>query len=190
MVTLLGIDPGISHDPCGAVLTEYARVPDRSYVRDAYQFTGMESYEELAAAIMQYVRAMSPDWILMEDNGYVGHFTIRALSPLLSTYAGLFTPITTCGEMSDAGRMAKDSSMDKPYTIKWLRTEMRNRSWLYPRNPSNDLKVLETQVKDMTEYKQLTGHSTYRAQLGRHDDLFMGMLLTAHGVRILRQRNS
>ena len=98
--------------------------------------------------------------------------------------------IFTTGTMTAKNRQTKWESMDKPYTIDWLRRcaaadgpENAPAFVVPPRKPSPHMQVLMEQITMIKQYRTHTGEFTYRAISSRHDDLFMAFLLCCHVAR-------
>ena len=65
----------------------------------------------------------------------------------------------------------------------WFREQQQKKTFLYAENTNDDIEIFIDQITQMKPIPIGTG-VTYRAQKGRHDDLFMAGLIAANFIRI------
>ncbi len=85
--------------------------------------------------------------------------------------------VYTSGNMTDDSRK-KWSHMDKRFMSKWYKKNQND--VFFPKNGGEEFRELLYQISIIRE-------STMRADLGRHDDLFMPLILCLNVVRLLRE---
>ena len=97
--------------------------------------------------------------------------------------AGIFTSANLTEKTINRGQ-----SMDKPEMVKWLKDTMANHQVLFPEKPSEDMQELINQIHQIVGITGPSGHTTYKAMRGRHDDLFMAFLLCCHVTILFMKR--
>ena len=144
------------------------------------------TFEGVAADMSPIIRKVRPDFIGLESNNE-GKQALAAFHQQGHTQT---KSIFTTGTMTAANRKKKWESMDKPYTINWLRRcaaadgpENAPAFIAAPLKPSPQMRVLLEQITMIKQYRTHTGEFSYKAISSRHDDLFMAFLLCCHVAR-------
>lgn len=146
-------------------------------------------FDEIAEEISREIRPMRPNFLGFETN-HRGDDAVQAFRRHGFRAFG----VATTAETRDHTRMA---AMDKPFTARYLRdaSDIHHRLiWPPPTTAaasSSSLKAslrgigtLRAQWKSIVAMPTPSGRTTYRAERGRHDDLFSALLLCAHVARI------
>jgi hypothetical protein len=79
---------------------------------------------------------------------------------------------------------AKGWAVDKPFMIGWLKYQYRAKSIIFPAVRSADMQELVDQRSSIAGITAPSGHVAYKAERGRHDDLFMAKLIGCNAIRI------
>ena len=168
-------DPGKSNDPFGVIGLQATWPEKKIYTRYARQFK-KESYDKVAKHFEILQKKIKPHLILIEKNFDYENVS-KAFRNLPITYT------TTSSNLTEKSR-AKGWSVDKPYMIGWLKTEYKKHTIQYPKVKSADMNELINQQIQIVGITAPSGHVSYKAQRGRHDDLFMAKLIGCNAVRI------
>ena len=91
--------------------------------------------------------------------------------------------VNTSANLTDETR-SKGYSMDKPYMVKWFAQKQDEDFFEFPDIPSKDMQTLIDQIPQIAAIPTANGSTTYKAQRGRHDDLFMAALHCCNFVRL------
>ena len=124
---------------------------------------------------------VKPDFIGMETNND-GADIISRIKKCGITVNGIATSSGLTEETRNKGL-----TMDKNYTIKQLAKMMKKHSVIFPGNSTKDMQKLISQIPQIVGIRGPTGNRTYKAMRGRHDDLFMALLLCVY-VFLIYQR--
>lgn len=189
--TILCGDPARGNDRFGLVgiSLHHSEKIERHFWRINIKFARQyqkTTFEGVAADMSPIIRKVRPDFLGLEINNE-GRKALEAFHQQGHKHTkGIFTT----GTMTAKNRQTKWESMDKPYTIDWLRRcaaadgpENAPAFVVPPRKPSPHMQVLMEQITMIKQYRTHTGEFTYRAISSRHDDLFMAFLLCCHVAR-------
>ncbi len=168
-------DPGKSNDPFGVIGLEATRPERKIYVRYAKQFK-KTPYRAVVEEFEKLHRQIHFSLMILEKNFDYEKIS-KAFNHLPITY------VSTTGGMTEKNR-AKGWAVDKPYMIGWLKTEYKNHTIQYPNIKSADMSELINQQNQIVGITAPSGHVSYKAQRGRHDDLFMAKLIGCNAIRI------
>ena len=150
--------------------------PERKiYIRHAKQFWN-KPYRIIANHFKVLHRQINFTLLILEKN-FDYEKVSKAFSHLPITY------VSTTGNMTEKNR-AKGWAVDKPYMIKWLKTEYKIHTIQYPNIKSADMAELINQQNEMVGITAPSGHISYKRQRGRHDDLFLAKLIGCNAIRI------
>ncbi len=170
-------DPGKANDPFGIIGLE-ATWPERKiYIRHAKQFKSMP-YSIVAQHLQLLQKKIRPHIILIEKN-----FDYDNILPVFKKFNLDEKYVTTSTGLTEKTR-AKGWSVDKNYMIGWLQDEQKNHTINYPSIKSADMNELINQQNQIVGITAPSGHVSYKAQRGRHDDLFMAKLIGCNAIRI------
>lgn len=177
---ILSGDPARSSDSFGVVGLE-ATWPERKiHIRYAKQFWN-EPYGIVANHFTTLQKKVKPDMMILEKNFDYDEVS-KAFVHLPITY------VSTTGNMTEKNR-SKGWAVDKPYMIKWLKTEYTRHTIQYPSNKTTDMAELINQQNEMVGITSPSGHVSYKRKRGRHDDLFLACLIGCNAIRILWDQN-
>ncbi len=168
-------DPGRTTDPFGAIGLEATWPKKRIFVKYAKQFK-RKPYRYVANEFRKLNNKIHFDLMILEKN-FDYERVSRAFSSLDITY------VSTTGNMTEKAR-AKGWAVDKPYMIGWLKEQYPLHTIQFPKSPSADMEELLNQRNQIVGITAPSGHVSYKAQRGRHDDLFMAKLIGCNAVRI------
>ena len=174
-LSLLIGDPGISNDPFGVVALQGTYPDKKIYNRHAIQFK-KEPYSAVANHFSKMHKKHDFDMMILEKNFDYDNVS-KAFSHLPIQY------VTTSSGLSEETR-AKGYTVDKPYMISWLRSEYKRHTVQYPPNQSGDMKELINQRNEIVGITAPSGHTSYKRQRNRHDDLFLPELIGCNAIRI------
>ena len=145
------------------------------YVRFAKQWTGL-SFRQAALKMKPIYDKVMPDIFAMEKNNR-GMEAIREFRnqqmPIM--------PVTTSSTILDKKRW---DVIDKPYTIRWIKSVMRKHIIRFPTNHSLYMQVLLDQIAQIVQYHTPSGRTGYHALNSRHDDIFSGFVGFCHFGRL------
>lgn len=168
-------DPGKSNDPFG-VIGLHATWPKKEiFVRYAKQFK-KKPYRFVANEFKRLDNKLHFNLMLLEKN-----FDYENVSKAFSTLP--ITYVSTTGELTEEVRR-KGWAVDKPYMIGWLKEAYTKHLIKFPKAPRDDMQELINQRSQIVGITAPSGHVAYKAQRGRHDDLFMAKLIGCNAVRI------
>lgn len=166
-------DPARSHDAFGIVGIESDIIHDIVRIKMAKQFFN-EPYGTVANYLKKIQYNIKPDFMGIETN-YRGDKLLKLFN---YKYKLKMKGIYTSSNLTEQTR-AKGFTMDKSYMIKWFIQHKTHHKILFPEILTPEMTILKNQIESITRYPTLTGY-TYKAQKGRHDDLFMSLLLCCH----------
>lgn len=168
-------DPGKTNDPFG-VIGQEATWPSRQiFTRHAKQFI-RKPYSDVADHFESLNKKLNFDLMLIEKNFDYENVS-KAFAHLPITY------VSTSSGLTEKTR-ALGWAMDKPFMINWLKTEHKKHTLQYPSKQSRDMVELENQRRQIVGISTPGGQTSYKAQRGRHDDLFMAELIGCNAIRI------
>jgi len=166
-------DPARSHDPFGIVGIESDVINDIVRVEFAKQFFN-KPYRIVAKYLTKVNNNFKPDFMGIETN-YRGKKLLQLFN---YKYHLPVKGIYTSSNLTEKTRR-KGTVMDKPYMIDWFIRHKQQHKILFPEILTFDMSILNNQIQDISRIPTQTGY-TYKAQKGRHDDLFMALLLCCH----------
>ena len=175
-------DPGRSADSFGmfgGILDVKRRMIYPKYARE---WIGM-SFARVANEFKKDWKAIKPHFFAIESNNEgreKAHpeFERRGMKTQL---------IATSGMLTERNRF-RWQTMDKPYTVQWLREFKAAGQIGWPKSPGRTMKKFENQMLSIEEYTTPTGMVGYRARRNGHDDIFLASLLFFHVCRIVLER--
>ena len=170
-------DPGRTHDPFGIVGVELDLKTFIIIPKFARHYQKM-SFEKVAADMLPIVQKIKPSIFGLETNNE-GKKAINEFQKQGINTKG----VSTVSVLTDEHRQYWQS-MDKTYTVKWVKSMIATRNIQFPSNPSPHMQALEDQISLIAEYITPNGSLSYKARNGRHDDLFMAFILCCHIARI------
>lgn len=175
-ISVIANDPAKS-DPFGIVGAEGTWPEKKIYYRFAKQFV-KESYGTVAKYLQKIDRQINPDFMLLETNNRGK----RILKLYQDKYNLPIKGVFTSSNLTEKSR--RDYTlMDKPFMYFWFRAEQEKKTFLYAKNTNDDIEIFIDQITQMRPIPTGSG-VTYKAQKGRHDDLFMAGLIAANFIRI------
>ncbi len=166
-------DPARRNDAFGIVGIQSDIINDIVRIGFAKQFFN-QPYRVVANYFQKIQNTLSPDFMGIETN-YRGQKLLQLFN---NKYKLPIKGIHTSSNLTEKTR-STGKVMDKSYMIKWFIQHKLAHKILLPEKMTYEMTVLENQMNDMIRIPTQTGY-TYKAQKGRHDDLFMGLLLCCH----------
>lgn len=174
-ISLLIGDPARAGDSFGALGGD-ATWPDKKiYFRYAKEFK-RKSYNFVASHFSKLYKVVKPHFILLEDN-----FEKPQVSQAFRKYNVPVKWVHTSANLNENTRR-KYTSLDKPFAVEWLAAQKKDKRIFY--GEGSDMQILIDQTVQIVPFMTQNGGTTYRAQRGRHDDLFSCSLIFANFVRL------
>ncbi len=167
-------DPGKTNDPFGVVGMEGTWPQRKIYTRLAKQFK-RKPYSTVAKYFERQDKHLQFDLMILEKNFDYPDVS-KAFAHLPIMYINTSSTLTL-------QRRAEGWALDKPYMIKWMQQEHKKHTLQYPVKQSVDMVELENQRNQIVGIATPGGSTSYKAQRGRHDDLFMAELIGANTIR-------
>ena len=172
---IISLDPARTNDGFAIVGVDF----ENGIIKIGFvtQFTN-QRFGIVARYIKELCSKRNPDLLLLEKNG-LG----KGVEKLFREKYGIVTiPVYTVGKIVHSPTI---NSMDKNSTIVWLAEMFDDHRILFPEKMSISMHELFKQVKSIKGNNTLVGNISYKAERGRHDDLFSSLLLCAHAVRVI-----
>ena len=182
MVIIIMGDPGRSHDPFAIVGIELDMKTGKIRPRLARQFIKTK-YGVVASYLLTIRQKLHPQFLGIETNNRGKSVQKLFHKKYNLKVAGIFTSSHLTEQTRQRGE-----SMDKPYMVNWLKNYINDDMIEFPENPGDDMRELENQLGQIVSIPTLSGGISYKAQRGRHDDLFMALLLCCHIARLYLSR--
>ncbi len=183
--TIVMTDPAESSDPTGIIGIHGNFETQKIHVKLAKQFKDKDKNLRLsntANFLIAIKKTIHPDFMGAETNND-GVEIIKKLKRLgISLYG-----ISTSANLTDETR-TKGISMDKPFMIDWFKKQKEKHNILFSSEPSQDMQECIDQISEIAEIKTPGGKSSHKRLRGRHDDLFMALLLCCHVFLVLYQK--
>lgn len=173
-------DPGRHNDPFAIVGIEYDTETKNIYPKLARQFV-RSKYGIVAEFLLAVKKSQRPNFMGLETNNRGGNVLKLFETKYNLKMNGVYTGFDLNEET-----MLKGKSMDKPYMIKWFKENIDR--VIFPEVRSADMSELLNQMNQIVGIRTASGHMMYKAQRGRHDDLFMALLLSLHIVMVHEKR--
>lgn len=180
-------DPGVSPDFFG-VLGQEGTWPDKKiYTRHAQRFKKKpdepkdQYYARVAYHFHKLHNKLNFDLIILEKNFDYENVS-KAFANLPITY------VTTLSQLTAKTRQ-KGFSIDKNFMINWLKKEYTKHTIQLPSIYSDEIKELINQRNEISGITGPSGHTSFKRQRGRHDDLFMPELIGCNAIRIWWDEN-
>lgn len=180
MIKIVMGDPGRHNDPFAIVGIEYDTETRKIYPKLARQFI-QSKYGVVAEFLLAVRRSQHPNVMGLETNNRGG----KVLKLFESKYNLQMTGVFTSFDLTEE-TMLRGKSMDKPYMVKWLRENFSR--VIFPQVKTADMQELINQINQIVGIRTPSGHMMYKAQRGRHDDLFMALLLCCHVAMVYQRR--
>ncbi len=187
VVRIIMGDPARTSDPFGIVGIEGDLEKDIIRVKLAKQFTERDANKRMArvCGYLQNIRdEIKPHYMGFESNND-GHSIISYMKGKGLPLHG----ITTSANLT-AARRRGGYAMDKPRMIEWFSEYKDNHKIQFPEGGGADMEELIKQISLIVRQRTPTGNYTYRAERGRHDDLFMALLLCCHIYKVYMQKRT
>ena len=185
LVKIVMGDPAEKGDPTGIVGILGNCETGQVKVKMAKEITDKDAEARITNTVgfLQWVIVnVKPDFLGMETNNRG-----KEIIEKIGEYGIVVNGIATSAGLTEATRR-KGLTMDKPYMVKYL-AEMKNSGdILFPANTTLGMKKLISQMSQIVGITQPSGYTTYKAQRGRHDDLFMALLLCINSFLIYKRR--
>ena len=166
-------DPARSHDAFGIIGIQSDIINDVVRIGLAKQFFN-QPYGVVASYFGTIQNNLKPDFMGIETN-YRGHKLLKLFN---NKYNLPIKGIYTSSNLTEKTRVS-GKVMDKSYMIKWFIKHKLYHKIKFPEIMTPEMITLTNQMNDMIRIPTQTGY-TYKAQKGRHDDLFMALLLCCH----------
>ena len=174
LIKIVMMDPATTSDPTGIVGILGNCKTGKVQVRLAKQFKSKnekERFESTLSFLRQINSNVRPDLMGMELNNVGKKIIVKLKKRGLYMYG-----MTTSSNLKEETRR-EGKTMDKNYMKDWLAEEFKKHNIKFPRNDTGDMTELINQIPQMVGSRTPGGKFTYKAQRGRHDDLFMALLL-------------
>lgn len=172
-------DPGRSNDPFGIVGTMYNHDKHKIQFKLAKQIIN-QPYSVAAQFLIKMKKQIKPNFIGIETNNRGK----RVLALYRTKYKMTWLQgVATSANLTEQTRQ-KGFTMDKPFMVKWFKTQMEEGLFEWPDDPTPDMQVLIDQVPQIVSIRTAGGQTSYKAQRGRHDDLFMAALHCCNFIRL------
>jgi len=166
-------DPARRNDAFGIVAIESDIINDIIRIGLAKQFFN-QPYGIVANYFIKIKNKLKPDFMGIETN-YRGEKLLQLFNYKYNLdIKGIYTSSNITEKTRLTGRV-----MDKSYMIKWFIQHKLHHKIKFPETMTPEMITLSNQMNDMIRIPTQTGY-TYKAQKGRHDDLFMALLLCCH----------
>ena len=173
-------DPGLKADSFGIAGINADTRNGQIYPKYAREFK-RTPFGVVAATMAPIIERIRPDFVGLETNNQ-GPEALEAFRAAGINARG----ITTTGRLSPKKRI-KWQSMDKTYTVQWIRSLQKRGRITWPKDPSPGMRTLEIQILNYKERREY--HGGYRYEAGRgHDDVVMAFILACHMARIYMER--
>ncbi len=175
-------DPGVTPDFFGVIGLEATHPEKKIYTRHAQRFkkkpdeSKQQYYNRVANHFSKLHNKLHFDLIILEKN-FDYEEVSKAFARLPITYVTTLTQLTTKTRQ-------KGFSIDKNFMIKWLKTEYKNHTIQLPSIHSDEIKELINQRNEISGITGPSGHTSFKRQRNRHDDLFMPELIGCNAIRI------
>lgn len=166
-------DPARRNDAFGIVGIQSDITKDIIKIGLAKQFFN-KPYGVVANYFTKIQNKLNPNFMGIETN-YRGKKLLQLFN---HKYNLNIKGIYTSSNLTEKTRV-KGTVMDKSYMIKWFVQHKLNHKIKFPEILTPEMIILSNQMNDMIRIPTQTGY-TYKAQKGRHDDLFMSLLLCCH----------
>ena len=172
-------DPGRKGDPFGIVGTSFNLDDYKIKFKLAKQFKN-RPYSEVARYLQDIKNKIRPNFMGIETNNKGG----RLLKLYHEKYKMTWLHgINTAGDMTEKSR-SKGYSMDKPFMVKWFAKKKDEGMFVFPDIPTVDMQELIDQIPQIVSIRTAGGQISYKAQRGRHDDLFVAALHCCNFIRL------
>ena len=172
-------DPGRKHDPFGIVGVQYNLTKHKIQFKLAKEFA-KTPYGTVAKYLTKVHDTINPNFMGIETNNRGG----RVLKLYQEKYNMVWLHgVNTSANLTEETR-SKGYSMDKPYMVKWFAQRQQEDFFELPDITGKDMQTLIDQIPQIAAILTANGSTTYKAQRGRHDDLFMAALHCCNFVRL------
>ncbi len=166
-------DPARRNDAFGIIGIQSDIINDTIRIGLAKQFFN-QPYSIVANYFTKIKNNLKPDFIGIETN-YRGEKLLQLFNYKYNLdIKGIHTSANLTEKTRQTGKV-----MDKSYMIKWFIKHKLAHKIKFPEILTPEMITLTNQMNDMIRIPTQTGY-TYKAQKGRHDDLFMALLLCCH----------
>lgn len=183
--TIIMTDPAESSDPTGIIGIHGNFKTKQIHVKLAKQITDKDKNIRLsktAKFLIKMRNSIHPDFMGAETNND-GVEIIKNLKRLGISLHG----ISTSANLTDETR-TKGTAMDKPFMIDWFKKQKIKHNILFSSEPTQDMQECIDQIAEISEISTPGGKTSHKRLRGRHDDLFMALLLCCHVFLVLYQQ--
>jgi hypothetical protein len=174
-------DPGRLGDPFGIMGASFSLGDYKIRWKLAKQFI-KRPYSDVAMYLIGIKETIRPNFMGIETNNRG-----KRLLQLFHQKYGMnyIHGINTSANLTEKTRNM-GYSMDKPYMVGWFKEAKQKGMMLFPKDKdaSKDMKEFMTQIPQIVPLPTMNGSTTYKAQRGRHDDLFMAGLHVCNIIRL------
>ena len=184
IISIVMVDPARTSDPTGIVGITGNLQTGKIHVKYAREITDKDPIIRIqkTATILNWINEkINPYFLGCETNNNGTEIIAK-----IQRYGIDIQGIATSANLTKTTR-EKGATMDKPWTIKYLAQMKEDGTILFPEVAYGAMKKLITQISEIVGIRQPSGHISYKAIRGRHDDLVLALLLCVH-VFLVYQR--
>lgn len=171
--------PDIQHDPFGVIGALYNHDRHKIQFKLAREFTNT-SYGNIATYLKKVKQDIRPNFMGLETNNRGKNILKLFREQYKMSY---LYGVNTSGDMTEETRQ-KGFTMDKNFMVEWFIEKREEGLFEFPLSPTRDMQKFIDQIPQIVAVKTLTGTTSYKAQRGRHDDLFMAALHCCNFIRL------
>ncbi len=176
------LSDNITNDPFGIVGIHADLIQKQIHVKLARQFKNTK-FSVVANELHSIRNKIKPHFMGLETNNRG-----KEILKLFQTkYHLSLHGVSTSSNLTDQTR-EQGHAMDKQFMIEWFAQQKQKHNILFPKNPTPDMNELITQVSQISGFKSYNGTTSYKRIRGRHDDLFMALLLCCHIALLYMKR--
>jgi len=171
--------PDIQHDPFGIIGVLYNHDIHKIQFKLAKEFTNT-NYSVIAAYLKKVKQNIKPNFMGLETNNRGNNILklFREQYGMRYMYG-----VNTSADLTEETNQ-KGFTMDKNFMVKWFVEKREEGLFEFPLSPTKDMQKFIYQIPQIVAMKTLTGATSYKAQRGRHDDLFMAALHCCNFIRL------
>lgn len=177
------LSDNITNDPFGIVGIQADLIQKKIHVKLARQLKNTK-FSSVANEFHSIKDRIKPHFMGLETNNR-GKEVLKLFK---TKYHLSLHGVSTSSNLTDQTR-ENGYAMDKPFMINWFAEQKQDHNILFPEKPTHDMSELITQVSEISRFKSLNGSESYKRIRGRHDDLFMALLLCCHIALLYMKRH-
>lgn len=169
----------IQHDPFGVIGVLYNHGTHKIQFKLAKEFTNT-NYGVIATYLKNVKKNIKPNFMGLETNNRGKNILklFREQYKMKYMYG-----VATSADLTEETNQ-KGYTMDKNFMVRWFIEKREEGFFEFPLSPTKDMQKFIDQIPQIVAMKTLTGATTYKAQRGRHDDLFMAALHCCNFIRL------